>query len=550
MILKKGIKLSIFLFLIFSILTPAHSATPKRIVIRDQVVHHTDLTFRRKPVSCIERRGRLLLGRVKQRKKRTIFKGFLNKLKKLNKKQKKRRKVFIQACEEQRQGEEPNATPTPLITPGATPTFSGTKFYVDPVLGSPDGDGSISAPWRSISEVIAANKIETKDQHGALKNEGAPVKAGDALLLRNGQHGEIALTGYFNDQTIIIAADEKNTPEVSRITLKGGKNWRFEGLSVRPDRGACSVAWAYLISMESHGWHGPVSDIEISGNRIYTVQDSSSWSVDDWNEKYCGGIRLSGDNMSARYNNIKNVATAIVAGGDYLTIEGNVIDKFGRDGIVGGGSNINLLHNLISNNYNINDNHDDCIQFHRGTNPCNCNDVVLEGNVCIRNTDSNQPLSMQGAIQGVGLFDGPYNRWTIVNNVINGDHWHGISGYMMFDSLIANNTVFGGSSFNEPVGPTASWIGLFEGSSNNVVRNNLSNRYNIGEGNTSNHNGTVTTPEEANQYFTDWVNKDFHLQANSPAIDSGSVELTPMKDLEGNVRKGVPDLGAYEFHSE
>jgi hypothetical protein len=36
-------------------------------------------------------------------------------------------------------------------------------FYVDPVTGSPSGDGSTNRPWRTIEEVIAASRVETQN---------------------------------------------------------------------------------------------------------------------------------------------------------------------------------------------------------------------------------------------------------------------------------------------------------------------------------------------------------------------------------------------------
>lgn len=68
----------------------------------------------------------------------------------------------------------------------------------------------------------------------------------------------------------------------------------------------------------------------------------------------------------------------------------------------------------------------------------------------------------------------------------------------------------------------------------------------LGEGNT-----------DVDPLFVDAENGDFHLQPNSPCIDSGSVE-GPAEDLDGNPRpvdvpgvgregEGAFDMGAYEF---
>lgn len=46
--------------------------------------------------------------------------------------------------------------------------------------------------------------------------------------------------------------------------------------------------------------------------------------------------------------------------------------------------------------------------------------------------------------------------------------------------------------------------------------------------------------------FVDTEAKDFTLKTASPAIDAGSEMYAPQLDILGNVRKGLPDLGAFE----
>jgi hypothetical protein len=42
---------------------------------------------------------------------------------------------------------------------------------------------------------------------------------------------------------------------------------------------------------------------------------------------------------------------------------------------------------------------------------------------------------------------------------------------------------------------------------------------------------------------------DFHLQADSPAIDAGTTNLAPTNDIVGVNRRGFPDIGCYEYGS-
>jgi Right handed beta helix region len=60
---------------------------------------------------------------------------------------------------------------------------------------------------------------------------------------------------------------------------------------------------------------------------------------------------------------------------------------------------------------------------------------------------------------------------------------------------------------------------------------------------------TTWTPDETHGLQADPMfagASDFHLQATSPAVDSGDAAIVPPMDLEGRPADGVPDRGAYE----
>ena len=79
-----------------------------------------------------------------------------------------------------------------------------------------------------------------------------------------------------------------------------------------------------------------------------------------------------------------------------------------------------------------------------------------------------------------------------------------------------------------------------------IVRNNLSTSFTIGEGVTADHNITIKNYDD---YFVDYANRDLHLKAGCPAIDSGYIVYAPSIDIEGNHRPQVNgiDIGAYEY---
>lgn len=84
----------------------------------------------------------------------------------------------------------------------AASPVAATTFHVDPVNGSAAGDGSAAQPWQSLQAVFEAGLVETRDwpeypyEEGmalVTVNAGAPVRAGDVLLLHEGYHGDVAV---------------------------------------------------------------------------------------------------------------------------------------------------------------------------------------------------------------------------------------------------------------------------------------------------------------------------------------------------------------------
>jgi hypothetical protein len=447
-----------------------------------------------------------------------------------------------------------NTYPSQIDQSEATQT--GTVFYVDPATGNINNDGSASAPWSTLQEVIENNKIETmrtasQPYHDGVgyvvKNAGAPVKAGDTIILRSGHHGDVFINSYFNTEYINVIAEPGAT--VSRLRIQSGSKWRFKGLTVRPDPGYTS---SYsLVFLETHSWNGPVSNITIDDFTIYSVQDSSTaWSTSDpvdWDTLACDGIIADGDDMTIRRNTLKNVDFGITMSGNYGLISGNTVENFAGDGMRGLGNDLFFEYNTVKNCYAVNANHDDGFQSWSINNDPPRERVVLRGNTIINYTDPNQPF--RGTLQGIGCFDGWYINWVVENNVVITDHWHGISLYGAINSRIVNNTVIDQNDTT----PGPPWIGFFDhknGSpcANCIIRNNIAPSYAVGTGTTADHNYEIPNYASYAGLFVDHQNFNVRLRPGSLLIDAGSADLAPLKDREGTLRPvgaGV-DLGAYE----
>jgi len=433
-------------------------------------------------------------------------------------------------------------------------------FYCDPQNGSMENDGSEEHPWSTLEEVFDNNLISSfmyenkpaeEGAHLVPKNESAPVTAGDTIMLKNGYHGDIFASEYYNDDFITIMAFPGQTPKVAAIELRSGCRWRISGLTVSP-----SFAKEYqrrtLINFSSHNWTGVSHTCIAEACTVYSVPDASNWTMKQWDTLSCNGISLPGNRMSAAGNFFKNVNFAIAVTGDSCMIENNTVENFSGDGMRGLGDYCTFQYNTIKNCYDVNANHDDGFQSWSvgddGVGTGVVYGVTLRGNTIINYEDPNQPF--RGTLQGIGCFDGMFEGWLIENNVVITDHWHGITLSGATNCMMINNTVV--DLNDEKPGPP--WVRFSDHkdgtpSTGCVIRNNLTTSINASsEGVTIDHNIII---DDYDTYFVDYAKGDLRLKAGCPAIDSGSAEGAPASDIMGRKRPidGAVDVGAYEYTS-
>ncbi|MEO8198624.1 MAG: hypothetical protein ABI689_18065, partial [Thermoanaerobaculia bacterium] len=235
------------------------------------------------------------------------------------------------------------ATVAAALSAGAR-AAGATDFYVDPVLGSAAGNGSAANPWRTIQEVIEDGLIETRIwaslpyQPGlafVTVHPGAPVKAGDTLWLRTGDHGAIFLQGAYNAAPITIAAVPGQVPRVTRVTLSAVQNWLLRGLDVSPSHAAPPLAPGTMIDVDNHDWYGPSWDIRVEDCDLYSVADASGWTAAQWVNDSSSGIGVGGDRVAIVGNRLRNVRFGISVDGADALISHNTIDGFSADGLRG-----------------------------------------------------------------------------------------------------------------------------------------------------------------------------------------------------------------------
>ena len=304
-------------------------------------------------------------------------------------------------------------------------------YYVDPERGDPANDGSGEKPWRSLQEVFDTGLVESQawdslpHKHGSRlvrRNSGAPVKAGDTIWLRSGDYGALIIQSYYNSDFITIAAAPGHTPRFHSILLRSSSHWTLKGLQVSLEFGSGKRPRT-LIDLESHGWRGPVHDIVVEECQLRSAEDTSRWSVEQWNTLSSSGIEADGTRITIRGNYLKNVDSGISVSASHSLIERNTVENFAGDGLRGLGNHCVFQYNVVKNCYDVNANHDDGFQsWSRGPQGVGTGEVVgmvLRGNTIINNEDPQQPH--RGTLQGIDCFDGMFVDWIIENNAPGND---------------------------------------------------------------------------------------------------------------------------------
>ncbi len=301
-------------------------------------------------------------------------------------------------------------------------------LHLDPVSGTLAGDGSAADPWPGLDEVIAEGLM-------------AQVEPGDTLVLHDGLHGNVSLSGDNADFITIIAAPGEQ-PQLERLVIREGSRWLVRGLTISPSFGT----EPYDGNIVSLGESGESSELIMEDCFVYNELDSSGWSAQQWMD-INNGVLLGrhGTNLTLRNTHVLNTRFGVSLTSYDSLCQGNLISNFSGDGIRVTRDGITVSDNVIKNAY-VSDadgdgNHDDAIQcflFNVGTGTVR--DVTIRGNIIINREDDAQPW--QNTLQAIGFFDGPLVDFLVEDNVILTIHWHGVSLYDAQNSTIRNNVCY------------------------------------------------------------------------------------------------------------
>jgi parallel beta-helix repeat protein len=422
--------------------------------------------------------------------------------------------------------------------PLETPLSIDTKYYCDPVTGHIGNDGSKTAPWSTLAEVIASGK---------------KVEAGDTIVLLSGYHGTPQIKTKNTDFVVIIAGNGAS-PLLGRMQFNNASHWILSGVEVNPALGNVPGN-APIVSIVGSD-HIVVQNCNIAS----TNEMTTTWTRDDLrnNTKINDGIssRNSKDCVfeNNRIRNVKN-GVSMFSNADNNKLSGCLIEYITGDGVRMLSDGGIMEYCTIQNFFKVYENdewHYDFVQSWSvgadgkvGTGVVK--DLQIRGNYFLTHKEDNQSYKT-AAVQGVGFFDGMFENLLIENNIIVSNHWHGISVYGAINSNIVNNTVVKRDN-SDNMRP---WIGVFDHKNGtpptgNFIRNNICPNLSGSSSGRVAENNILVPVEQYTTYFRNPAAFDFHLKASSPAIDKGSATMAPSIDFDRQKRTAPYDVGADEL---
>jgi hypothetical protein len=308
--------------------------------------------------------------------------------------------------------------------------------------------------------------------------------------------------------------------------------------------------------------HGQVWRAEVKGQIDPHPLSSAVKAVFD----HC--VTISDSHLFNIFNGIAVGGNQVGDNGHFFLIDNNKIDNFAGDGVDYMASDVVISHNLIT------DTHDTCayqcihmdgIQgwTYQDSPTLTNSNILIDSNMIIQQTSEKLEMASHD-VHGITIFDGGWKNVRVINNVVVGETWNGITMNGVDDLQIINNTVL-------TVGARTARIYFGKGNEGNMpgkvtVKNNICKdiplinkkkadpaRAAVLDRAEISHN-ILYGDRNPEQIFrlVDVQHWKFNLRPlpNSGAIGAGSSEDAPTLDIAGAPRHAPVSIGAYQDAGE
>jgi len=470
-------------------------------------------------------------------------------------------------------GETPLSIPAATSPPapgGATIPATGRTFYVAP-NGDNANPGTRERPWATPG-------------YGSRQ-----LQPGDTLIILGGRY---VLSEYDADiitppsgtanAWITIRGEEGNRPVlagrdnlITAINLSGVQYVRIENLEITHDDTATGEALWFRDGLEILG--APAAHIVLKDLYIHhvdefgiNIQDVEDLQIINCRIEYCGFGALGGPaGEHGGWRNVTIRGCSLSWSGHYyqggdgsdrpydrpdgfgiepsrgpILIEDTIAEHNYGDGLDSKAANTIIRRAIVANN--------------------SCDGVKLwaDGsrieNTLIYGRGDGNPEPSPWAPIVIDQVEQPGARFEIVNVTVDDYVGHNYLMYVQYENpvpvqVMVRNTIFSGRGPRCPI-----YIG---GASTLVADHNLfylpQNETLLTHGDTTYTCANIASLGAGNLCGDPrfvrpaWGEPgDYHLQADSPAINAGTVEGAPTVDLENRPRDAQPDIGAYEFSQQ
>ncbi|MBU1879561.1 MAG: right-handed parallel beta-helix repeat-containing protein [Chloroflexi bacterium] len=420
-----------------------------------------------------------------------------------------------------------------LLTTGFPAQAQGSTYYVAPNGVDTVPGGTSGHPWRTLQFAV---------DH---------VDPGDIILVRSG--------------TYVGCRIQNSGTAAAWITLQAAPGAQVLVNAPGPDN-------VHGSNVEVETWDGAVAYWVIAG---LEVANAPSWGIDVRGSENALAHHITVRGCTVHHNGLTTGRTGIfLAFVDYTLVEYNESYSNGEHGIYysNSGDYPIIRGNVLHHNANCG--------LHMNGDASMGNDGVISYGLVERNV-----VYENGTGGGSGLNMDGVTHTVVRNNLLYDNHASGISLYQIDggsgsqDNRVLNNTIVvpadgrwainipdandtGNQITNNIIYSYHSWRGCILIPTPGLT--GLQSDYNVVLDRFSTDGGDtriglaawqalgydahsfIATPD---QLFVDPAGDDYHLQADSPAIDAGAVLPDVVDDLAGQPRPVGPawDMGAYEY---
>jgi hypothetical protein len=373
------------------------------------------------------------------------------------------------------------------------------------------------------------------------------AKPGDTILLMDGYYGGQKFADIDFDGPVTIRSMNAKKARFDWLEVRG-KNLVVQNISVWANYSALASRTLVLSSASDVVFEG----LDVRGGQDATTSSYPTWTSEEWNKRKVHGLVARGSRTIVKNSTFTGMNFGIQLLGANSQALNNTVQGFSGDGMRALGINNTVRGNRIVDCVQVDSNHADGFQAWRTSGEALVG-LVLEQNVILEWANT-KTSPVRCKLQGIALFDGFYDNFSITNNVVSVRAYHGIIVSGGRKGVIANNTIVNatGNPASYPWLNVAMRKGGVYPSVDVVVSNNLAMSFrNISQP----ENRVVSSANSVIQYpaqiFQDVLKLDYTLKSSSGFIDTGNSNGAPTVDVR-NYRRPAgsgPDRGAYEMNS-